>query len=464
VENQNVSPSVVDGSDSCLQLSENQQHGLEMALAWFASKPDSSFVLRGYAGTGKSFLAAQICKALPTKTKISLCAPTHKAKHVLQTFADSNGLDVHVATLHSLLHAIPGEHDNDGKQSLESNRGKKDVHYRDFDLVIIDEASMIGKELLVWVQAQRTPTLFMGDPAQLPPVEDNEPESAVFSMPCGVELTQVMRYEGAIANLATKIRQQIDTQFLPRIETRGNVTKLSPDAWMDELVEHVELSLDNDDVHYVRAMAWTNKRVEALNKEMRDRIFSCPDAFFVGERLMAKDLIVQRSWDNESDRENVDILLYSCAECVVIGISRKPVELGKTRLAGLCLTLLREDGQEIVVLVLDHTIEGAWDEAEQYFADWRRMIGNLDYQDRGRQWTQYYQTMESINVCWKGKLMQRLQPALAITIHQAQGSTFKNAFVDLPNIYGCRESKLRNQLAYVAFTRASEKLFIGSKF
>ncbi|MBD0261179.1 MAG: AAA family ATPase [Tolypothrix sp. Co-bin9] len=168
-------------------------------MAWF-NDPDSPFVLRGYAGTGKTFCAQRIIKALQPNGKVAICAPTHKAVHVLRRMAQEYDLkDVYIATLHSLLHIMPGEYDALGRQKLKANEWSKEPWFHEFALVVIDEASMVDSELMVLIEEQEVPTLFMGDPAQLPPI--NETESPVFQIPAGYELTQVMRYEGAIAQL-----------------------------------------------------------------------------------------------------------------------------------------------------------------------------------------------------------------------------------------------------------------------
>jgi superfamily II DNA or RNA helicase len=77
-------------------LSGQQKEAFDLALAWFKS-PDSPFVLRGYAGTGKSFCAQRIIKALQPNGKIAICAPTHKAVHVLRRMAQEYDLqNVHI--------------------------------------------------------------------------------------------------------------------------------------------------------------------------------------------------------------------------------------------------------------------------------------------------------------------------------------------------------------------------------
>ncbi|MRW41151.1 AAA family ATPase, partial [Staphylococcus aureus] len=171
------------GNKLKVDLSEQQKEAFDLAIAWFKD-PDSPFVLRGYAGTGKSFCAQRIIKALQSHGKIAICAPTHKAVHVLRRMAQEYDLqNVHITTLHSLLHVMPGEYDAEGRQRLKANEWSREPFFSDFGLVVIDESSMIDSELLALIEEKETPTLFMGDPAQLPPI--NEPESPVFQMATG---------------------------------------------------------------------------------------------------------------------------------------------------------------------------------------------------------------------------------------------------------------------------------------
>ena len=131
-------------------LSVQQREAFDLAIAWHNSKPDSPFVLSGYAGTGKTFCAQRIIKGvqLSGATKVAVCAPTHKAVHVLRRMAQESKVSVHITTLHALLHVMPGDYDAEGRQLLKPNLWSREPFYNDFGLVVIDEASMIDTELM----------------------------------------------------------------------------------------------------------------------------------------------------------------------------------------------------------------------------------------------------------------------------------------------------------------------------
>ncbi|MBD2771011.1 ATP-dependent DNA helicase [Iningainema tapete] len=453
-------------------LSSGQSEALNQAIEWYQSKPEQPYILRGYAGTGKTYVVHIIIKVLQRvfqvesedkSLKTAICAPTHKARAVLEASAYNTGLkNVHIATLHSLLHVMPGEYDQNGKQKLIPNKWTREPHYRTFNLVVVDEASMIGTELYNMIPYDRIPTIFMGDPAQLPPIEDELDESPVFSLPTGIELMQVMRYEGAIASYVTALRNNITSQFPPRLYSAGNITKMKPEAWQDELISRFQdVDLDQDP-NNIRVLAWTNKRVETINKTIRSAIYGeDAEPFVEGEILMAKDVIITRD-DENNDRKT--IVMYSCQECVIINVKPGSVRMMTTGayIDIYTLKIETDTGKEASLLIVH---PDSWNYMKDYLKDFRTSILREPPENRGKRWQQWYEILEIYNLAFhSGNMMHRLQYAYALTVHQSQGSTFKNVFVDTVNIFGCRQNKLRNQLLYVAYSRASENLYISSKF
>ncbi|MBC6429675.1 AAA family ATPase [Nostoc sp. HG1] len=280
-------------------LSLDQMQAFDLIHDWYSSNPDMPFVLRGYAGTGKTFLVQRVIQSFQNcfKTqdseknkkvalKVALCAPTHKARHVLDAMAQQAGLTVHISTLHSLLHVMPGgEYDENGKQQLKPNTYSREPYYHEFDLVIVDEASMLGQELFKLIPS-RVPTIFMGDPAQLPPIEDNVDSSPIFQLPLGMELTQVMRYEGAIATYVTALRQNLNSQFPPRLQSEGNIEKMQFDNWIAAAIDAYKFSRSS-----AKILAWTNNQVNNLNQQIRAALYPGAEPIEIGEILFAKEPI-----------------------------------------------------------------------------------------------------------------------------------------------------------------------------
>ncbi|WP_193200939.1 ATP-dependent DNA helicase [Nostoc sp. MG11] len=446
-------------------LSLNQIQAFDLIHDWYNSKPEMPFVLRGYAGTGKTFLVQRVIKSFQecfhvqdkSKTiplKVALCAPTHKARHVLDAMATEVGLKVHISTLHSLLHVMPGEYDENGKQRLKPNTYSSEPYYHEFNLVVVDEASMLGQELLDLIPS-RTPTVFMGDPAQLPPIEDNVDSSPIFSLPIGMELTQVMRYSGAIAEYVTALRQNLNSQFPPRLLSRGNIEKMQFDAWLPSAINAYKFSRSS-----TKILAWTNNRINVLNQQIRAALYPDAEPIEIGEILFAKEpIFLQSEFSNKKD-----IFMHSCAECEVTDFKEyagNKHHLVHSSFKTYRIEVENDMGKEARLSMIH---PDSWDLIKYAVTEAKKEIFKLPENQRSYAWREYYEFLETYNLVVKGSLMQRLQYGYAITVHQSQGGTFTNCFVDTSNIFGCRDILMRNKLLYVAYSRASHQLYCCSKW
>jgi hypothetical protein len=496
-------------------LSEQQQEAFDAVHEWFFGESPESFVLKGFGGTGKSHTAQRIIhsiqetvqtcrpaavqhrlgyvtnwdsgsrqvirRPLTDRVKVGLCAPTHKAVEVLSGFAEAAGLtDVQVGTLHSFLHVAPGEFEADGKQKLTEIFSKSD-HYSSFGLMVIDEASMCSPELLAFIPPG-IPTLFMGDPAQLPPVtaaEDSqvEPqESPVFALEPRYQLTHVMRYDGAILAMATDIRNNLDSPHCPAIpRNANNLIGLSEVAWEAELLACFKESDFGNNPNSIRALAYRNKRVAELNQKIRATLY--PDAterYSIGEVVTANEPVFV--WSKQWQRE--EIRMQSCQEGRILSVEPGQATLHSELLqysvtVEILEIVLESKGEFISVKVLrqgaDHELNQGKDGIAQYLKQWRTAIlelgkgGEKGEQKgmRGRHWAAYYWALKDLNLVLKGKnLMDRLQYAYSLTIHKSQGSTIQTVFADFRDINAARINRTKNQLRYVALTRAAEAAYI----
>ena len=130
-----------------MQWTNGQQEALTLLSEWekldiYANPDDSIFTLSGAAGTGKTTVVQEIIKMFKTKYRIIVSAPTHKAKEVIGEITN-----LRAETIHSLLGLRPNidletfDPNNPTYQQLVEERiSSADIH-------IIDECSMINKEL-----------------------------------------------------------------------------------------------------------------------------------------------------------------------------------------------------------------------------------------------------------------------------------------------------------------------------
>ncbi len=152
-----------------LQITSEQKAALLAIFNWLAKKEQPVFRLGGYAGTGKSTLMAVIRLILfkkRPKWKVAFAAFTGKAAQVLHTKLKDHGAyypDDNISTLHSLLYAAII--DKDGHIAGWRRKTKLE-----FNLLVIDEASMVTAEIWRDIQHLGIPVLAVGDHGQLPPV------------------------------------------------------------------------------------------------------------------------------------------------------------------------------------------------------------------------------------------------------------------------------------------------------
>jgi exodeoxyribonuclease V len=157
-------------------------------------------VLSGYAGTGKTTIARQIGYMFP---KAAFCAYTGKAAHVLREKGVPNS-----QTIHSLLYKLQGKDKKGNPVFSLKNEGQ--------GLVIIDEYSMLDKALINDILSRCRRVLFLGDPAQLPPIKDGK-----IQLESNYMLTEIHRQalDNPILKWAHKIREGETPQKLWRMVT-----------------------------------------------------------------------------------------------------------------------------------------------------------------------------------------------------------------------------------------------------
>ena len=176
-----------------ITLTEEQQKAVELILAWMKDDLGArSFKLGGYAGTGKTTIIKFIIAELHKQYRIVTCAFTGKACNVLQR----KGVDSQ--TMHSLMYDV----------DIDDKTGEVSFHKKYtllFDLIIVDEASMISTDLYNDLLSFDKKYLFVGDPGQLEPVGDNP---NLMAKPDFV-LSKIHRQaeNSPIITLATSIRQ-----------------------------------------------------------------------------------------------------------------------------------------------------------------------------------------------------------------------------------------------------------------
>lgn len=153
-----------------MELTDDQRAAFDTIMDWLGSASGkSTLTLGGYAGTGKTTLIGHIIKHLHYKNdnyRIALCCPSGKAAENLSRRVTMHS-DDYIGTIHGLLYSLVSIDDSNPRPelifSLSGLRGE-------YDLIIIDEASMVSSTLWDGILSVGIPVLAVGDHGQLPPV------------------------------------------------------------------------------------------------------------------------------------------------------------------------------------------------------------------------------------------------------------------------------------------------------
>jgi len=426
-----------------MNLNEQQQAALEQ-MGTFLKGKERHFLLEGFAGTGKTFSVQQFLLSARVK-KLAIAAPTNKAVKVIRDFGKTTGLDgAHYATVHRLL-GLKAQVDPDtGKQVFVPDPWNKTT-LENFDLVVIDEASMVGKplyDLVCRYMGKKTKIVWMGDPAQLPPV--GEKHSPVFSTSNRVLLTQIMRHGGSIQGAVNLVRDRIGKGVLPEFlscnDGNEGVWSISKRQWLQRLETDFTSQSFKADSDFVRAVAWTNRVVDWGNNRIHRAIYG-DDAkpFMPGQRVVARDPVV----DGE------EILMTTSEEATVI--TAEPTTAKGLAAWELKLEIETGTGSSIIyVHALDPSAEMSFqNELERL----RARALSATPRDKSSAWRAYYAYLQ---------YFAPLGPIYWSTVHKAQGSTFTRCYVALGDVKRNPNRLERDRCIYTAYTRAAKQLVIPS--
>lgn len=150
-----------------IELSPDQEIAAQKILTWYKDPMHPVFALVGYAGTGKTTLAAYLRNKI--EGNIAYVSFTGKAASVLRSKLQGQVTlreGDHVGTIHSLIYTMISAKGDSPTFSLRSSLDQE------IDLIVVDEASMIGEGLFEDLTSFGIPILFIGDDAQLPPIND----------------------------------------------------------------------------------------------------------------------------------------------------------------------------------------------------------------------------------------------------------------------------------------------------
>jgi exodeoxyribonuclease-5 len=477
LEAKQAEPPAAATNPATLRLTDDQQAAIEGILEDI-TKPGATPVLCGYAGTGKTVTTAALVSRLADLGKrVVVATPTHKARSQVERALDSCGAHgFEAVTLARLLGLKQVRDRNTGKETFKPDAGGKNmlnkteewdddakemVRVRSIDVVIVDETSMVNSELygLLLSELRGRSVVFVGDDRQLLPVGEKEACRAFVEGSSLYRLTDVLRHDGAILNLATATRQMPvgRARFATAVGGGSRVIgHRSRKQWFSALLKMASSQEAMSDADFCRALAFTNEAVDEMNLRIHQRRYGLNAPQFVeGMTCVTVDAI--------PDPTGTGLLLNSTVDVLIEQANRSPHCFAKDYDDdgwGYCdeepwdtweLTVTGDFYLAKTFRVIAKEDEQRWKESLKKLAEQAKAANGVA---RKNLWDLYF---------WRKDCVGKLQPASALTVHKSQGSTFRHVFLHWSiDGFGSAPTADQNQRAYVGITRASESLHVIS--
>lgn len=435
------------------------------------NEPHKCFILRGYAGTGKTTSVAALVKALPFfNTKVVLLAPTGRAAKVISNYTGKTALTIH-KKIYRKRSAVATEMAFQLAPNLAENT-----------LFIIDEASMIAdewnpqngssflKDLIEFVfqpapngKDKNCALLFVGDTAQLPPVGSldspalNEKylETNFGLQVTAVELKEVVRQEkksGILAN-ATMLRKLIneyedDKKILPKFLTKSYKDIFSMTGI--KLVEGLEYAYSKFGIENSLVVCRSNKSANVYNNQIRARLLYRDEELSGGDQIM----VVRNNYFWLP--ENPKAAFIANGDMAKITRVRREEERYGLRFAEVNLEFLDfpEVGTVTCKVILDtlqaETPNLPYEKSKQLFEG---LMLDYDHLNSKREKMQAIKEDPYYNAL-------QIKFAYAVTCHKAQGGQWDAVFVDQGYLTDEMIDIDFLRWLYTALTRAKRELFL----
>lgn len=477
-------------------MNTQQQLAIDRLNQFINQNHHNVFYLMGYAGTGKTFLISHIILDLLNNEKIRrafVCAPTNKALNVITSYiremivatSQDRLLEmIRFLTIHRLLEFKPVISIETGEKLFKAKQASKILKSTRNQLIVIDECSMVSTEMAdeldSYIKTSPTKVVFLGDNAQLAPI--NEPNSVIFvKIPQDyhfhIVLDEIMRTKSPeIQQVSTIIRQWNKRDALIKLllpfHNRKSFTLYhhKPDCCTTTWFHKITSETNPERIPII--LTWRNKTCDAYNYMIRQYLHQSNDLgnYLVNDYMMFNNYY--KSPANEEDRfytsDRIKIVEIEVKTQVLYNWSTFDFDKTNSYLSNIIDKIAKvENTYEINILHVKrippsentpiiHVI--SMSDVVAYW-DMLKTVSNLI--------TRYFNKTgdekgtESLWMTYHLALCDRyaeINFGYSLTIHKAQGSTFDIVFVDVDDISHNGDSIEFQRLLYTATTRASKTL------
>ena len=424
--------------------------------------PHQLFILKGYAGTGKTTLIQSIIRSIVKYNRKSvLLAPTGRAAKVISSYTKRKAYTIHKHIYY------PKVKSGSLHFELQKNKASNTVY-------IVDEASMIGNQtdstfggndllddLIRFAdQGMNCKVLLIGDVAQLPPVGlavspalvPEELKMRYFKEVFQVELKEVVRQaqESGILSNATALRQLLEhdqIEYSPVFDLYPDVVVL---AEKNDLEDALNSAYSDYSIEDSVVVLRSNKRANVYNQQIRNRILWYEDEITSGDHLM----VVKNNYF-ALPKESKAGFIANGDQIVIKRILRIQERHG-FRFAKVEVNLVdySDEPEFETYLLLDAIYV---DRPSMTYED-----GNRLYKSVEREYAHIKTKYKRFQAIKADPYFNALQVkfAYAITCHKAQGGQWKNVFIEQGYLPDNTVDKEYLRWLYTAFTRAIDKVYL----
>ena len=456
-----------------------QQQQVFDSIKEFMNGDASVFILKGYAGTGKTTMVKVIAEYLAQSRDVHLMAPTGRAARVLAAKTDRPAVTIHKAIY---------------EKACVVSKNVKDVAESEFKFIfpvrknehggkivaIVDEASMVCsrkiehelfvfgtdnlmEDLLEFVRPDfGGKVIFVGDPAQLPPVGENVSNAlrAAYFEERGLkvveaELTEVLRQkdDSIILKNAMMIRDLLKKEkrnCLVFEEKESDVETVSPDNFLSKYLDYRKQSGKHDSV----VICYSNRAASKYNSDIRASLYSGDMPLQVNDIL----LITQNNYRlGRMNGEFVPVLeigartQQSAPVYAQVGGERKRINI---TINFVQVVVPDGDGNPMLCMLIEDLLTS--DKASISIDENRALYINFCMRNPHlKQGTQAFADALTSDVYYNAI---RAKYGYAVTGHKCQGGEWSKVFVDYTDRTGLNDDSLR--WAYTATTRAQKTLYV----
>jgi exodeoxyribonuclease-5 len=467
-------------------LNEDQKKSFDSLVDFITDlNDDSIYVLKGWAGTGKTYTISLLVRYVleviqPTRLwyKVGVTGPTNKSVRVIRKATGISSSRVQFQTVHKIL-GLSEKITSDGQQ-IFVNDGDFKPQIRTVKLLIVDEVSMLSDDLFEELLKYRDKTkiIFMGDPAQIPPV--GRPDCIPFRDELlegyrikTLNLRQIMRQKegNPIIELSVKIRKNIgnsNSGIFPqnKINQIGegvefiNLNSLESRSFFRVILEkYFKTDRFKKDSEYCKIIGWRNKTISSMNDLVRKIIYgeeALSSKILIGEKLIANSPILEKdtiifNTNDEFTVESFEVETEDLRFKVSDHPDDDPYSISLKHYEAL-VSYLDEDDD-----LVRKTIRILHEDSEPEFKKLANVLKlrAINKKGKDKSWLVYYNFLRRYADVMYG---------YSLTSHKAQGSTYDTVFLLEDDIDVNWNIVERNRIKYTAYTRSSRKLYVIKRY